>query len=43
MQNDLVKFKLTIRTVKKGDLTDFENVMIFGARMSASKTADLLR
>lgn len=43
MQNDLVKFKLTIRTVKKGDLTDFENVMIFGAGMSASKTADLLR
>ncbi len=42
---DLLKFKPSIRMGKKGDLSDFENGMVDGARwagLSISKTADLL-
>ncbi len=44
-EDDLLKFKLTIRMGKKGDLSDLERLMVFGARqadLSISKTADLL-
>ncbi len=40
-----MKFKASIRTGKKGDLSDFERGMVVGARrvgLSISKTADLL-
>ncbi len=43
--SDLLKFKPSIRTGKKGDLSDFERGMVVGARragLSISKTADLL-
>ncbi len=45
MEDDLLKFKPSIRTGKKGDLSDFERGMVVGARragLSISKTADLL-
>ncbi len=44
-EDDLLKFKPSIRMVKKGDLSDFERGMVVGARRagpSISKTADLL-
>ncbi len=44
-KDDLLKFKQSIRMGKKGDLSDFERGMVFGARragLSISKTADLL-
>ncbi len=44
-EEDLLKFKPSIRMGKKGDLSDFESGMVFGARragLSISKTADLL-
>ncbi len=42
---NLLKYKLSIRMGKKGDLSDFERGMVVGARRagrSISKTADLL-
>ncbi len=45
-EDDLLKFKPSIRMGKKGDLSDFERGMVVGARRagrSISKTADLLR
>ncbi len=44
-EDDLLKFKPSIRMEKKGDLSDFERGMVVGARragLSISKTADLL-
>ncbi len=44
-EDDLLKFKPSIRTGKKGDLSDFERGMVVGVRqaeLSISKTADLL-
>ncbi len=44
-EDDLLKFKPSIRMGKKEDLSDFERVMVVGARragLSISKTADLL-
>ncbi len=44
-EDDFLKFKPSIRTGKKGDLSDFERGMVIGARragLSISKTADLL-
>ncbi len=44
-QLDLLKFNLSIRKGKKGDLSDFERGMVVGGRragLSISKTADLL-
>ncbi len=44
-EDDLLKFKPSIRTGKKGDLSDFERGVVVGARwagLSISKTADLL-
>ncbi len=44
-EDDLLKFKPSIRTGKKEDLSDFEHGMDVGARragLSISKTADLL-
>ncbi len=44
-EDDLLKFKSSIRMGKKGDLSDFERGMVVGARragLSISKTADLL-
>ncbi len=44
-EDDLLKFKPSIRMRKKGDLSDFEHGMVVGAKwpgMSISKTADLL-
>ncbi len=44
-EEELLKFKLSIRMGKKGDLSDFECGMVVGARradLSISKTADLL-
>ncbi len=44
-ENDLLKFKPSIRMGKKEDLSDFERGMVIGARragLSISKTADLL-
>ncbi len=44
-EDDLLKFKPSIRTGKKGDLSDFERGMVVGDRrtgLSISKTADLL-
>ncbi len=41
-EDDLLKFKLSIRMGKKGDLSDFECGMVVGARragLSISKTA----
>jgi len=41
----LLKFKLSIRTGKQGDLSDFERGMVVGARqagLSISETVDLL-
>ncbi len=43
-EDDLLKFKPSIRMGKKGDLSDFERGMVVGARwvgLSISKTADL--
>ncbi len=44
-EDGFLKFKLSIRMGKKGDLSDFERGMVVGARragLSISKTADLL-
>ncbi len=44
-EDDLLKFKPSIRTGKKGDLSDFERGMVVGVRragLSISQTADLL-
>ncbi len=44
-EDDLLEFKPSIRTGKKGDLCDFERGMVVGARwtgLSISKTFDLL-
>ncbi len=44
-EDDLLKFKPSIRMGKKRDLSDFELGMVFGDRragLSVSKTADLL-
>ncbi len=44
-EDDLLKFKPSIRTGKKGDLSDYERGMIVGSRwagLSISETADLL-
>ncbi len=44
-EDDLLKFKLSIRMGKKGDLSDFERGMVVGARragLSISTTADRL-
>ncbi len=44
-EDDMQKFKPSIRIGKKGDLSDFERGMVVGARragLSFSKTADLL-
>ncbi len=44
-EDDLLKFKPSIRMGKKGDLSDFERGMVVGTRragLSISKTADLL-
>ncbi len=44
-EDDLLKFKLSIRMGKKGDLSNFERGMVVGARragLSISQTADLL-
>ncbi len=44
-EDDLLKFKPSIRMGKEGDLSDFECGMVVGAKradMSISKTADLL-
>ncbi len=44
-EDDLLKFKPSIRMGKKGDLSDFERGMVVGARqagLSISKIADLL-
>ncbi len=44
-EDDLLKFKPSIRIGKKGDLSDFKRGMVVGARragLSMSKTADLL-
>ncbi len=43
-EDDLLKFKPSIRTRKKGDLSDFERGMVVGSRradLSISETADL--
>ncbi len=43
-EDDLLKFKPSVRMGKKGDLSDFERGMFVGARwvgLSISKTADL--
>ncbi len=43
-EEDLLKFKPSIRMGKKGDLSNFECGMVVGARqpgLSISKTADL--
>ena len=45
VQDDLLKFKPSIRMGKKDDLSDFEHDMVVGARrvgLSISDTADLL-
>jgi len=45
-QDDPLKIKLNIIMVKKGDLSDFERVMVVVDRragLSISETADLLR
>ncbi len=44
-EDDLLKFKPSIRMGKKGDLSDFERGRVVGARradLSISKTADIL-
>jgi len=44
-QDDLLKFKLSIRLRKKGDLSDFKCGMVVGATrvgLSISERADLL-
>lgn len=45
-EDDLLKFQMSVRMVKKGDLGDFECGMNVGARwadgLSISQTADLL-
>ncbi len=44
-EDDLLKFKPSVRTGKKGDLSDFEHRIVVGLRrsgLSISKTADLL-
>ncbi len=44
-EDDLLKFKPSIRKGEKGDLSDFESGMVVGARragLSISETADLL-
>lgn len=45
-EDDLLKFRMSVRMVKKGDLGDFECGMNVGARwadgLSISQTADLL-
>ncbi len=44
-EDDLLKFKPSVRTGKKGDLSDFERGMVVGVRrtgLSISQTADLL-
>ncbi len=44
-EDDLLKFKPSIRMGKKGDLSDCERGMVVGARragLNISKTADLL-
>ncbi len=44
-EDDLLKFKPSVRTGKKEDLNDFERGMVVGARrtgLSISQTADLL-
>lgn len=44
-QDDLLQFKLSIRKVRKGDLSDFERDIVVGARqagLSISETAYLL-
>jgi len=44
-QDDLLKFKPSIRMEKKGDFCDFERGMFVGVRqagLSISETADLL-
>ncbi len=44
-EDDLLEFKPSIRTGKKGDLSDFERGMVVGVRradLSISQTADLL-
>ncbi len=44
-EDNVLKFKPSIRMGKKGDLSDFERGMVVGARragLSISKTVDLL-
>ncbi len=44
-EDDLLEFKPSVRTGKKGDLSDSERGMVVGARrtgLSISQTADLL-
>ncbi len=44
-EDNLLKFKPSITTGKKGDLSDFERGMVVGSRrpgLNISKTADLL-
>ncbi len=44
-EDDVLKFKPSIRIAKKGDLSDFERGMVVGARragLSISDQADLL-
>lgn len=41
-QDDLLKFKLSIRMGKKSDLSDFERSVVVGARQALSMCVSIL-